>query len=107
MTCLADPQLRLERIDAARNMWRYYDLAVHPTLFGEHALVRTWGRIGAAGQRKIMTFANLDEATRALKRLEAVKRRRGYSDDPGQDPGGAARERARSPGSPVAATARI
>jgi len=75
---MSDPPLHLERIDASRNMWRYYQLAVHPTLFGEHALVRSWGRIGAPGRRKIMTFCELDAARRAFKRLEAAKRRRGY-----------------------------
>jgi len=80
MTRSADPPLYLERIDSARNMWRYYELAVHPTLFGEHALVRAWGRIGTPGQCKIMTFTELEAARRALKRLEAAKRRRGYRD---------------------------
>ncbi|PPQ33152.1 hypothetical protein CCR94_02635 [Rhodoblastus sphagnicola] len=78
MTLPADPPLHLERIDASRNMWRYYELELHPTLFGEHALVRTWGRIGAPGRSKIMTFSELDAAKRAFKRLEASKRRRGY-----------------------------
>ena len=80
MICPADPPLHLERVDAARNMWRYYELAVHPTMFGEHALVRTWGRIGSPGQLKIMTFSELNAAKRAFDRLEASKRRRGYCD---------------------------
>ena len=83
MTSAIEHPLHLERIDAARNMWRYYELAVCPTLFGEHAVVRTWGRIGAPGRSKIATFAELDEARRALKRLEASKRRRGYRDAQG------------------------
>jgi predicted DNA-binding WGR domain protein len=53
---------------------------MHPTLFGEHALVRTWGRIGAPGRRKIVTFSELDAAKRAFNRLEASKRQRGYRD---------------------------
>lgn len=36
----------LRRIDRARNMARFYALGVEPTLFGEFALVREWGRIG-------------------------------------------------------------
>jgi predicted DNA-binding WGR domain protein len=80
MSFAADLPLHLERIDAARNMWRYYELALQPTLFGEHALVRTWGRIGTSGQRKTMTFSELGEAKRAFNRLEASKRRRGYCD---------------------------
>jgi predicted DNA-binding WGR domain protein len=103
----ADLPLRLERIDATRNMWRYYDLMLQPTLFGEISVVRSWGRIGAPGRYKTMTFSNLGEATRALKRLEAVKRRRGYSDDPGHDPGGVAQDRARSSGTPVRASMKM
>ncbi|PPQ28183.1 hypothetical protein CCR94_18570 [Rhodoblastus sphagnicola] len=76
----ADHPLHLERIDATRNMWRYYELEVHPTLFGEHALVRSWVRIGAPGRRMIMTFSEPDAAKRAFKRLETAKRRRGYRD---------------------------
>lgn len=80
MTCTNDLPLRLQRIDAARNMWRFYHLALHSTLFGEHAVVRSWGRIGAAGLCKTMTFADLNAARRAFKRIEAAKRRRGYVD---------------------------
>jgi hypothetical protein len=41
--------LVLERVDRTKNMARYYVLSVEPTLFVESALVRRWGRIGAAG----------------------------------------------------------
>jgi predicted DNA-binding WGR domain protein len=80
MTCNADHPIHLQRIDAARNMWRFYELALQPTLFGELSLVRTWGRIGSSGQCKIVTFPEVDEAARALKRLAAAKRRRGYDE---------------------------
>ncbi|MCA1304938.1 WGR domain-containing protein [Nitratireductor aquimarinus] len=46
----------LKRIDPARNMARYYTLSVEPTLFGDAALVRQWGRIGTRGQFKINLF---------------------------------------------------
>lgn len=36
----------LDRIMRERNMARFYELSVEPTLFGEVALVRRWGRIG-------------------------------------------------------------
>ena len=41
--------LVLERRNASRNMARFYVLAIEPTLFGEMALVREWGRIGSMG----------------------------------------------------------
>ena len=53
---LARPKLRmlvLERRDATRNMARFYVLAIEPTLFGDTALIREWGRIGSAGRRRL------------------------------------------------------
>jgi len=38
--------LYIERIDAARNMARFYAVSIDPTLFGEVCLTRRWGRIG-------------------------------------------------------------
>lgn len=37
-------------IDPAQNKLRYYAMSVQPTLFGEWALVRQWGRIGSPGR---------------------------------------------------------
>jgi predicted DNA-binding WGR domain protein len=70
--------IHLHRIDAARNMRRFYALALQPTLFGDVSMVRTWGRIGTSGQRLIETFNLEEEAARALVRLMTVKKRRGY-----------------------------
>jgi predicted DNA-binding WGR domain protein len=37
----------LERVD--RNMLRFSTIRIAPTLFGEWAVVREWGRIGSLG----------------------------------------------------------
>ncbi|WP_320203996.1 WGR domain-containing protein [Agrobacterium rosae] len=42
----------IERIDAPRNMARYYVLDMTSTLFGDVCLTRAWGRIGCRGQSK-------------------------------------------------------
>jgi len=42
--------MHLRRIDPNRNMARFYTMSVQPTLFGEWALLREWGRIGSAGR---------------------------------------------------------
>ena len=42
--------IHLTRIDPARNMARFYTMALQPTLFGEWAPLREWGRIGSAGR---------------------------------------------------------
>lgn len=71
-------QCSLRRVDPARNMARYYTLSVEPTLFGDAALVRQWGRIGTRGQFKINLFDNTKSAEAALLRLRKIKERRGY-----------------------------
>ncbi|MBZ9798741.1 WGR domain-containing protein [Mesorhizobium sp. ES1-4] len=70
----------LRRIDAARNMARFYSLSIQPTLFGGASLIRNWGRIGTNGQIKVETFDEPQEIDDAFIRLERAKRRRGYVD---------------------------
>ncbi len=43
-------------------------------------MVRNWGRIGSTGQELVESFANEDDAGRALEAVAHVKRRRGYRD---------------------------
>jgi predicted DNA-binding WGR domain protein len=42
----------MTRIDPERNMARFYEIDVQPTLFGEFTVERHWGRIGAAASRR-------------------------------------------------------
>jgi predicted DNA-binding WGR domain protein len=70
--------LVLERVDRAKNMARYYVLSVEATLFAESSLVRSWGRIGAAGQTRIDLHASPPLAQMALNTWLECKRRRGY-----------------------------
>jgi predicted DNA-binding WGR domain protein len=70
--------LVLERVDPARNMARYYVLSVEPTLFGDTALVREWGRIGTPGRRRLDLFAKHSDALIPLRDWLARKKRRGY-----------------------------
>ena len=69
----------LDRVDCARNMARYYVLAIEPTLFDEISLVREWGRIGKRGGRRIDLYRIRQEAWTALDVWIARKRKRGYS----------------------------
>lgn len=69
----------LEKRDPARNMQRFYRVSVAPTLFGEFALVREWGRIGRrGGSRMEIWFDSEDEAQRCGLEMAAAKQRRGY-----------------------------
>lgn len=71
-------QLYCQRIDANRNMARYYMLAIQPTLFGETAVVRTWGRIGKAGGKMTEVFGTEKDAVARFLELVLQKRKRGY-----------------------------
>lgn len=72
--------VRLFRRDRARNMARFYTISLEPTLFGEAALVRNWGRIGSRGQVLMETFPQVATAVEAGAKIEQMKRRRGYAE---------------------------
>jgi predicted DNA-binding WGR domain protein len=71
-------QTYLEKRHPAKNIARFYRMAVMPNLFGEWTLLREWGRIGQGGQIRMYWFRNEDQAVAALIVLEAAKRQRGY-----------------------------
>ena len=58
--------LVLERRDENCNMARFYVLAIEPTLFGDTALIREWGRIGALGRRRLDLHADHAAAAESL-----------------------------------------
>ena len=70
--------LVLERRDPARNMARFYVLTIEPTLFGDAALVREWGRLGTQGRRRLDLFRENAIASASLETWLARKIRRGY-----------------------------
>lgn len=70
--------LHCQRIDASRNMARYYMLAIQPTLFGETAVVRSWGRIGRRGGERIDVFGTELEAVAHFLDLARRRHRKGY-----------------------------
>jgi predicted DNA-binding WGR domain protein len=70
--------LVLERRDESCNMARYYVLAIEPTLFGDTALIREWGRIGAQGRRRLDLHPDYAAAAVALDVWLTRKSRRGY-----------------------------
>ena len=73
---MSDP-VHLTRIDPAQNMARFYDISLQPTLFGEVAVLRRWGRIGTGGQVLMQTL-DAGQAATEQARLAQAKRRRGY-----------------------------
>lgn len=72
--------ITLYRVDDSQNMHRFYHLRIEQTLFGGWALIREWGRIGSRkGQSREEWFDEPAPAETALQKLEAAKRRKGYS----------------------------
>jgi len=63
----------LTKRDGTKNMARFYALDLQPALFGEWALVKEWGRIGSAGQKRRVFYDEKAEADAALVR--ELKRR--------------------------------
>jgi len=70
--------LVLDRSDPAQNMARFYVLAIEPTLFGDVALVREWGRRGCSGRRRLDLYGDQETAAEALHDWLFRKTRRGY-----------------------------
>jgi len=68
----------LERCDPARNMARFYVLVIEPTLFGDTALLRRWGRIGTHGRERRDLFQSDHMARESLGIWLERKKKRGY-----------------------------
>lgn len=70
--------LTFRRLDPAKQVSRFYVLAVQPDLFGLWCVVREWGRIGSPGRMVVQPFATQAEAEAAATRLRRQKERKGY-----------------------------
>lgn len=70
--------LVLYRRDPDRNMARYYVLSIEPSLFGNLAFIREWGRIGQSGQKRVEFHDNRIQAMEALETWLKRKQHRGY-----------------------------
>jgi len=68
----------LVRIDAERNVFRFYRLDIQPDLFGTVSLIREWGRIGQAGTVRVTTFADGAAAEAERTKVLVSKQLRGY-----------------------------
>jgi predicted DNA-binding WGR domain protein len=69
--------------DPAKDMRRFYRLDVQPDLFGQWCHIRVWGRIGSAGEVRMVPFATATEAQEALAHHRRVKERRDIARRPG------------------------
>ena len=70
--------VRFESIDPAENRRRFYDLLWQPTLFGEGALVRTWGRQGQPGTTRATFYPDRDDAQAEIRQVVRRRLAHGY-----------------------------
>ncbi len=70
--------VRLTSVDPVANRFRVYILTWRPTLWGELALVQTWGRRDCPGRSRTSWYASRAEAQRMITRLLRRRLRHGY-----------------------------
>lgn len=72
--------LTCQRLDprTGKAMARFYRMLIAPTLFGEWALIREWGRIGGSGTVRAELHPNAGSALLAMQEQTRLKLRRGY-----------------------------
>lgn len=70
----------LSKLDAARNMARFYRVDLAPNLFGEVCVLRTWGRIGTRRRTMMETCTSREAAQASAAPRVQTKLRRGYAE---------------------------
>ncbi len=70
--------VRLESIDPDHNRFRFFLLRWQPTLWNGPALVRTWGRVGAAGRSRVVVVPEGSDPRDAIRRMLHRRLRHGY-----------------------------
>jgi predicted DNA-binding WGR domain protein len=68
----------LTRTDPAKNIDRFHLVDVTPTLFGEWAVLREWGRRGAPGTVRLDSYQQRVDAQRAERHIIKRRRQHGY-----------------------------
>jgi len=71
-------QGHFERRVPEDNIAQFYRLDILPTLFGDWAVQRSWGRIGTFGRCRRDSYPTYQAASAAARRLAETKGRRGY-----------------------------
>ncbi len=70
--------VRLSSVDPTVNRFRVYVLSWQPTLWGDFALVQTWGRLGRPGRSRTTRYATRVEAQGMIVRLLRRRLLHGY-----------------------------
>ena len=70
--------VRLTSVDPEANRFRSYALSWRPTLWGDFALVQTWGRLGSPSRSRTTFFPTRPMAQETIVRLLRRRLRHGY-----------------------------
>ncbi len=70
--------IRFESVEPTENRQHFYDLTWQPTLFGEGALVRTWGRQGQPGTTRATFYPDRDGAQAEIRQVVRQRLAHGY-----------------------------
>jgi len=73
--------IRLASVDTAQNRRRFYELRWEPTLFDQHTLVRTYGRLGTPGRSVTLPYSDRANAQSMIRALLRRRLRHGYQVD--------------------------
>jgi len=69
----------LTRTEPVRNIDRFYLVEVTPTLFGEFAVLREWGRRGSPGTVRLNSYSQRGDAELAERRSIKKRLQHGYN----------------------------
>ncbi len=70
--------VRFESVDPEQDRHRFYDLSWQPTLFGDGALVRTWGRQGQPGTTRATFYPDRTCAEAEVRQVVRRRLQHGY-----------------------------
>src|SRR5512132_794984 len=87
----------LEKVDPSRRMMRFYAIWIGPTLFGEWAMVREWGRVGSPGRLRESWFETEKIANQAGMNLKKGRRHADIRRSPERLRGGTWGDRGQGP----------
>lgn len=68
----------LVRHDELKNMHRFYQVFLVPSVFGDWAVVKEWGRVGSPGTVRKEWFHSEMDAIEAQIKLIQRKQKKGY-----------------------------
>ena len=73
-----DEWIRFERVVPEKNCYREYEISIAQDLFGEWAVIRSWGRIGGRQRQMATSSPTRDDAIALAKQIARRRLSHGY-----------------------------